>query len=155
MSAFGIATGSRTRPSGIEIMGGSKPADFVLSALGALVKWIPAEVVVVYAGAVAANQPAPDSGEAPFVSWQLWVICLVATPLYILVIAWATGKGKNLVWKAVLSIPAFALWTATIPFSLWTMWKPFTDQTGWFLGGIVILAGLLTVVAQKLAPPED
>ncbi|KQO98324.1 hypothetical protein [Leifsonia sp. Leaf264] len=151
MSAFGIATGSPTSPGGpIEINASAK--DKTINALGALVKWIPADVVAGYGIAttlkVANNKDAdPD--------WVAWWIFLIIAPIFVAVVAWATKETKDLAWKVILVVPAFILWSSTIPASVWNTFSWFKDATALTYGVLFIIAVLFTIVAQRLAPPSD
>ena len=122
MSAIRIGTGA---PSVAGVEATTNP---ILEFLGRWVKWIPADVVTIYAAAVAQMQPKPDAADqTPVVSVPLWVIALVATPLVVLVGS-VLAKSRNTVWRMLFSIPAFIVWSSTIPHSAWSELSIFTDN---------------------------
>lgn len=127
----------------------------VLTALGALIKWIPAEVVAGYAATVQLMQPSLVAGKAskpPVISWSAWIIALVATPILVALGAWLATSYNHLVAKVLLSIPAFGLWSASVPYSVWNKSGQFRDNTPFTLFLLLIITGIFTAVAEKLAP---
>ncbi|MGC5221775.1 hypothetical protein ACPW96_04140 [Micromonospora sp. DT81.3] len=141
----------------------SKTAPQLLTAaLGVLVLWIPAEIVAAYGAFVTMMQPA-DAGSPPNYSLPLWVIALIATPVFIWLTAWAkktSGRKRSaaakrkLAWSIVLAPIAFALWSAAIPASAWNLWEPFRENSAEFLFVLLIITGLFTLVASKVTGIE-
>jgi hypothetical protein len=129
-----------------------------IDALGALVKWLPAEIVAGYAAVVTAMQPEQAAGapaKPPSISWTAWVVALIATPILVLVGAWTAGKLAGAVARMALSVPAFALWSATIPHSVWEKWDAFTNNRPLLLFVLLIVVSIFTAIAQKLAPDDS
>lgn len=161
MSALRIATNApSTRPRGARAAEEKTPGlgERTLTALGALVKWLPAEIVAGYAAVVVAMQPEVIEGAAaqpPDVSWEAWLIALAATPVLVLVAAMVAKTTERLAARAILSIPAFALWSATIPHSVWEKWDSFEESRPLFLFGLLIVVSIFTYVAQAIAPSEE
>ncbi len=122
MSAIRIGTGSRVAA------GVNATTDPILEFLGRWVKWIPAEVIAIYAAAVAQLQPKPDGiPQPPVVSVELWAIALVFTPV-IVGVASVLGNATQRVWRIIFSIPAFLVWSSTIPHSAWAKLDVFADN---------------------------
>jgi hypothetical protein len=124
--------------------------------LGVLIKWIPSEIIAVY-GAVVATQVASALANGTTVKpdWSLWWIMLAATPIYVVVVAFATQSQANVFAKAVISVPAFALWTATVPGSIWGAFEWFQKTNGVGFVLVALLAGLIALVGNKLAPGQS
>lgn len=112
--------------------------DLFVKHLSALSDWIPAEAAVLYAAAVAFDQPALDSGANPVISARLWV---AGAAIAVLLQAFTSYRARNttriLVTRALLSGVAFAIWSATVPLSAWNKFE-------WFdLGDAVVLLALI------------
>lgn len=102
-------------------------------------------------------QPEVVEGAAPQppdISWAAWIIALAATPVLVFVAAGIAKKTKGLAAKVVLSIPAFALWSASIPHSVWEKWDSFDENRPLFLFGLLIVVSIFTYIAQALVPSE-
>src|SRR5688572_30597611 len=63
----------------------ASPKDKLLGFLSKVTKWIPADVMAIYGGAIIAMQPKATPGvtPAPIVSVELWVVFLIATPIVV------------------------------------------------------------------------
>jgi hypothetical protein len=131
---------------------GPTPAQLATGALSKLVIWLPAEVVTGYAAAVAMTQlPAPAE---PVVDPLPWLISLVATPVLLLLVAMGKKGARKLTKaqrgrlnrRALLSVPAFALWSATVPFSVWTNWVDTTSPVFWYV--LLLAAVAFTAFAE-------
>lgn len=115
-----------------------------LAFIGRFTKWIPGDVIALYAATVALMQPALDSGEDPVISFPAWLIALVATPLVVYAIGLA-AKTSKLWLRAFFSIPAFAIWSSTVPHSAWQGWPLFNDNP--------VLAYLVLGLLALILPP--
>lgn len=149
MSAVRIAIGDTdTRVFGADE--NASPKDKLLGFLGKVTKWIPADVMAIYGAAIIAMQPKPAAdGSAPpaVVSVELWVAFLVATPILVGILGWVAGS-ERLARRVLLSVPAFIIWTASVPHSAWEKLPLFTDST-------VLVLAVLAVVAAGFAPFAD
>jgi hypothetical protein len=110
--------------------------------IGRVARWIPGDILVLYAGAINWVSPEPASP-----SVRLLVVFFIATPVVVLLGAFAKHKvaGFDLV-KAALAMLAFAIWSLSIPRSGWHQWALVSDNPGWVtiasaLGGLMF--GLL------------
>ena len=153
MSAFGIGAG-RSGPE-VEDTGPKPLPQQLLAAVGALVKWLPGEIVAGYAAVVVMLQPEqPKTGpaKAPVVSWWAWIIAVIATPVFVLLGAWYASNWTKFVPKILLSVPAFVLWSASIPHSAWDKIDGFRDNHPIFLFALLLVTSAYTTIAQKLVP---
>ena len=169
MSAWRIGAGkSRIAPTSAARVAG-KPAGgavtkragqaFTLAGLGldALTRWLPAEVVALYAAIVAAMQPRQEDGKqiVPEVRLWPWLLGIVATLLVVLFGAKAADNTDKLLWRLVLAGVAFVLWSATVPYSAWYL-LPWIDLAGMaFWGTLTIVVVVFTKVAQWAVPTTD
>jgi hypothetical protein len=149
LSAYSIGLGERR----FRTTGDKKLPEQLMAALGVLVKWLPAEVVGGYAAAVTMLQPTQIKGEpakAPVISTSAWVLSIVATPILVLAVALAAKKTKKLAQRVVLSVPAFALWSASVPHSVWENMNAFRDNRPVFLLGLLFATALFSAIAEIL-----
>lgn len=132
-------------------------ADIAKSGLNALSKWIPAEVIALYATTVAAMQPVqPEDGPAqpPSVEWLPWAILLVATPLIVMLTA-LTKRQRYRLWpKVLLSMPAFVMWSATVPHSAWEGFNFFDLKSPLVLLCLAVAALIFTLLAEWIVPEQ-
>jgi hypothetical protein len=100
----------------------------VLEFLGRWVKWIPAEVIAIYAATISQMQPeAGAASQAPVVSTPLWFIALGFTPVIVAVAGYLT-KATKVPLRVLFSIVAFVVWSSTVPHSAWEQFALFTDN---------------------------
>lgn len=123
-------------------------------AIGAVVRWIPTEVVVLYGAAVAASQPA-GTPAAPVIPLAPWIVCLVASPVLSVVLALSTERREHMIWKAVLAAAAFVLWSETVPNSAWNLVPGFSPSGPITLLVIGLTAAIFTPIAEWLAPQDS
>jgi hypothetical protein len=150
MSAWRIGVGDAR--AGALAAAPSKPLkEQLLAALGALVKWLPAEVVAGYAATVTIMQPDQVEGavpKPPSVSWAAWLVAFVATPIIVLFAAGAAGNLNKIVQRVVLSMPAFVLWSASVPYSAWNKVDAFKDNRPVFLLILLLVTTIFTYGAE-------
>jgi hypothetical protein len=150
MSAFRIGAGDR-QPFRTEADGQKSLPQQLLAAVGALVKWLPGEVVAGYAATVVMMQPdQPETGPAkpPDVSWAPWIVALVATPVFVLLGALYANNMKKLVARIILSLPAFVLWSASVPHSAWDNVDGFKNNHAVFLFVLLLVTSAFTTIAE-------
>jgi hypothetical protein len=116
--------------------------DAAIEMLGRVARWIPGDILVLFAGAI--NWV---SAEPAHPSVRLLVVFLVATPVVVVLGAFAKQDvvGFDFV-KAALATLAFAIWSLSIPRSGWQEWRVVSENPGWVttvsaLGGLMF--GLL------------
>jgi hypothetical protein len=111
--------------------GSSQAEKFV----GKVLKWVPADLVVIYTGLIKAV--VDDANDTS----NYWVTAgfVVAAPVTVLLLAFASGPrgiGGSKLWvRAILSMPAAAIWSATVPNSGW-------DEIQWVTQHLALTAGL-------------
>jgi len=82
----------------------------------------------VYAAAVSQMQPeAGAASQAPVISLPLWIIALVATPAIVFV-GGLLAKSEKVPLRMAFSVPAFILWSSTVPHSPWNSWDLFAQN---------------------------
>jgi hypothetical protein len=154
MSTIGLVVGRHETSDSTAPGGPSQtPGELILTALGAFVKFIPAEVVASYGAFVGVNwthqeqranrTPAPDK--------MIWWISLIACPVLVLLIAWIGNKWAKFGWKLLFAPVGFVLWSASIPHSLWESWSGFKDNQATWVGLVLVLGGAaVAAVGQKV-----
>jgi predicted benzoate:H+ symporter BenE len=150
VSALGIAIGSSEVDPALQGTENPTLGQQVLTALGALIKWLPAEIIAGYAATVALMQPKAGSAEPANISSTAWWIALIATPVLIGIAGWVAGNYTKLPIKIALSIPAFALWSASVPSSAWNKLDAFRDNSPVFMFGVLIVTIIFTAIAEKV-----
>jgi Na+/proline symporter len=155
MSAYSIGVGRTAELPRPAAAPSPTLGEQLAAGLGALVKWLPAEVVGGYAAAVVAMQPEQGEGQPPAppdISWTAWIIALVATPILVFLVAKAVKNNEKRLARVGLSIPAFALWSASIPNSVWEKLDAFSDNRRLFLLGLLFVVSGFTYLAQLIVP---
>jgi len=96
-----------------------KPQEQAMAFVKALSVFLPAEMIALYAAFVAAAQPDPKSQLPAVIDLPLWIVALVLSPLLVFALSLWVGKDTQAMRrkKTVVAIPAFALWSASIPAS--------------------------------------
>jgi hypothetical protein len=153
VSVWRIAVGAQA--PAIRAEEAKTPIQHLLTALGALVRWLPAEVVAGYAAVVTAMQPEQVEGglaKLPSVSWAAWLVALVATPVLIFLLSKAAKNNALLGRRVGLSIPAFILWSASVPHSVWEKLDAFRENRPVFLFVLLLVTSAFTALAQWLVP---
>jgi hypothetical protein len=151
MSALGIAFDRTEVDFRMAVSDNPTLAQQVLTAFGALIKWLPAEIIAGYAATVALMQPEAGSSEPANISPLVWWIGLAATPVLVGLAGWVGDNFVKLPTKIVLSIPAFALWSASVPASAWNKIDAFQNSTPAFMFVILLVTIMFTAVAEKLS----
>lgn len=130
MSAFGIG---RERPRA-EVRG-ADPGAYV----SRVVRWIPGEVLALFAAAV--TWVGDGGGGKPSVS--LLIVFMIACPILVLLGAWSRGSPMTRVdaVNAALSLPAFAIWSLSMPDSGWQRWSLVSEHNVW-TAVVAALAGI-------------
>lgn len=108
-----------------------------------LTKWIPGDTLALY---------------VPFVTFlatpsvALLIVMILATPLFVLGAAFATGgKFTKRVWvSAVLGMVAFAIWSVSVPQSGWQRWPVVVANQALFAFGGAILGSLFGYAAEGI-----
>lgn len=155
MSAIGIAIGRSEGDSSLVAAANPTLGQQVLTALGALIKWLPAEIIAGYAATVAIMQPEAGSAEPANISAAAWWVALVATPVLVAVAGWVVGGVEKLPAKIALSIPAFGLWSASVPASAWNKVDAFKENSAVFMLVLLLVTVVFTGVAEKLTKSDD
>jgi len=117
-----------------------------------LTKWIPGDTLALYAPCItflATDDATP--------SVLLLVVMIVATPLFVIGAAFATGgKFTKQVWvSAGLGAVAFAIWSMSVPLSGWQRWPLVANhEAGFAIGAAIagIFFGYLAEGILKLLP---
>ena len=110
--------------------------------IGRVVRWIPGDMVVLYAGAI--NWV---SAEPKLPSLPLLLVFIAATPVVVILGAFATRSVRRFDFvKAVLAVIAFGIWSVSVPRSGWQQFDVVRENPGWVtalsaLGGLMF--GLL------------
>ncbi|MCE7003177.1 hypothetical protein LWC34_10090 [Kibdelosporangium philippinense] len=124
-----------------------------------MAKWLPAEVLAFYAAAVTMMQPplTPEGQptEPPVVSWWAWSIALAATPVFVYIGALYRHNFDRFWLRVGLSLPAFVLWSATVPYSAWYDVSFFESGSAIFWLALGLAAAAFTAIASHLAPPAE
>jgi hypothetical protein len=99
----------------------SSPANSpAVSGIELLTKWIPGEVIALYAAAVTAFGAAANARP----SIALLAVAGGLTFVVVVLTAFARGRVVKGTWlAAILAVGAFAIWSATVPFSGWQRWS--------------------------------
>ena len=154
-----------------------KRGKLIASTLGALVHWVPTEIVALYGGVLAAtavaatatDTSAPESvaQQTPWTwlasgdgqTFLLWLVAVTATPFIVWLTAWINKKDRRklsrakrikLRWTMFFSAIAFVFWSASIPGSAWSLIPWFKEESGLFLLVLLIAATLFSQVATKV-----
>src|SRR6186997_989847 len=103
MSTIGLTLGKHeTSTPGPTELGDTSPspAEQILTALGAFVKFIPAEIVASYGAFVGANwtHQEKQAGHTPTPDKLIWWISLIACPLLVLLAAWLGNRWTKWGW---------------------------------------------------------
>jgi len=101
--------------------------------VGKVLKWVPADVAVLYTAFIKAL--VDDPKDDPNI-W-LTIIFVVLTPIFVVLLAASSpngARGRLLLTRAMLSIPAFAIWSIAVPNSGWDQIKWFADHPAWVVG---------------------
>jgi hypothetical protein len=98
--------------------GDGEGRDRLQTFIGTPIKWIPAEVVTLFTASIAAFVTVQDDP-----AWPLFIIFIVLTPIAVIGGAFAqsglSGVTQKVLLAAVLSVPAFAIWSFVVPNSGW------------------------------------
>lgn len=145
MSAWGLARQQQALQSLSGNDNGNDDAKRQLAGyIDRVVRWIPADVVAFYALVVTALRQGSTS---PNVPWLM--IFAIGTPL--IVILGAFSLGRPLLWSdlcdAALSLPAFLIWSISIPESGWWKWSAVSNNPA----VAAVAAGLCGLVFSLLA----
>lgn len=106
--------------------------------IGKLARWIPGDILVLFAGAVNWVSTEPSHPSVP-----LLVVFWAATPCVVILSAWAKHDLKKIdSVKAFLATIAFGIWSLSIPRSGWQNWDLVSKNPGW-VTGISALGGLM------------
>lgn len=99
----------------------SDPSKELQTIVGKVIAWVPADIMVIFASAIAAYET--QSKSAPFL---LIAISVVFAPVVVLVAAYSARDvaqppwlTKKVQFRTIAAIPAFLLWSYTIPGNPW------------------------------------
>jgi hypothetical protein len=96
-----------------------------VGGLDSLTKWIPGEVIVLYAAAVTAF--GAETHAEPSIA--LLIVAGVLTPVIVVLFAYSRGTVKRKTWlTALFAAIAFAIWSLSVPFSGWQSWDLVQDN---------------------------
>lgn len=130
MSAFGIG---RDKYSGVR-RGATDPGAYV----GRVVRWIPGDVLVLYAASILWLNH--DGGKPSII---LLLVYFVVSPVLVLLGAWSTRSVRQSdAVRAAMSIPAFGIWSLSIPGSGWQRWE-LVSKHGGGVAAFVAVAGVI------------
>jgi molecular chaperone DnaK (HSP70) len=137
MTAFGVGRGAGEAELGV-----AAPDQPLLTYVGKVLTWIPADAVVVYTAAVKALVDDPDDDP----HWWLAGVCAGIAVILVVIGRLSKGFRGALTWKlavhVVLVVIAFAIWSPTVPDSGWDEFGFIADNPGWTIV-VCALAGLL------------
>lgn len=113
---------------------------------GRLAKYIPAEIVALYLSV----KPLPSPASRENALWWIFWVCLILTPIYLILTTRKPKEGKGPQWiQVILATIAFPIWVWAVgngPFDQWAV-------EGWVitlvLGGMTLLIGAIPVPAQE------
>jgi hypothetical protein len=115
--------------------------------IGKIVKWIPADWMVIYTGIV---KGVDDSASA----WNLWatIAFTVLAPIIVLLLAFASGTGASpVLWlRAALAAPAFLIWSAIVPNSVWEQVGLIGEKPALAAGIVAAIGFVFSLVADGL-----
>ncbi len=115
--------------------------------VGKVLKWVPADVAVLYAAFIKALVDDPNDGP----NVVLTIIFIGLTP-FILVLLAATSpkgaRGKLLVTRAILSMPAFVIWSLAVPNSGWDQISWIGDNPAWTAGFAGVAGFVFSLIAE-------
>jgi hypothetical protein len=121
-----------------EVQKMGRGGDSTSEIIGRVARWIPGDILVLYAGAInsVSAEPAPPSV-------RLLVVFFIATPVVVLLGAFAKHKVARFDFaKAALAMLAFAIWSLSIPRSGWHQWSLVSDNPAW-VTIVSVLGGLM------------
>lgn len=109
--------------------------------VGRVLKWIPADLAVLYTAFIKALVDSPK--DDPNI-WLTVIFTLLAPITLVLLALNSTNgaRGKVLAVRAVLSVPAFVIWSLTVPNSGWDQIERIANHPAW-VAGLAGLAGFL------------
>jgi hypothetical protein len=116
--------------------GESAPSDKKAEFLGKLANYIPAEITAAYLFVIGIINGVTDAD--PIILWISLIVLLIASPLYLLVVAKQEKKTPDKA-QIIISVPAFLIWAFAIggPFVLFDWYNPAYGA---------VLVGLATVI---------
>jgi hypothetical protein len=115
--------------------------------VGLVLKWIPADLAVIYTAFIKAL--VDDPKDDPNI-W-LTVIFITLSPIVLALLAATSDHGaggKTLAIRAFLSIPAFAIWSLTVPNSGWDQIDRIAKHPAWVAGFAALGGFLFSLIAE-------
>jgi hypothetical protein len=134
------------RVPGKRVLVESDDSDFA-KFVGLLLKWIPADLVVLYTAFIKALVDDPTDDPNVY----LTIIFGVSAPIVVLLLAANSdhgARGWTLALRTILVVPAFALWTLTVPNSGWDQIDKIAAHPTWVAGLAAFGAFLFSLLAE-------
>lgn len=118
--------------------------------VGKVLKWVPADLAVIYTGFIKALVDSPD--DDPNV--RLTVVFIVLAPIAVLLVSFSSGdrgvKGRALAARVVLAAPALAIWSGTVPNSGWDQIEWVAENPAWTVGIAAVAGFFFSLIADGI-----
>lgn len=144
------------RQSGTRYAADAPQSNDLLTIVGRILQWIPADVIVLFTAAITAlvDEPKDAAGK--------WLIVggVVMSSLFVIGGAWSertsgqTWLTKKAKVRAAVAPVAFLIWSPTVPDSGWQELKIVSDNPAWTVIVCAVAGALLAMFLSGLEPKK-